>query len=178
MGEVTYGGFVALAGAVLAAWPGKARFRPGELIAGLGGLGLALSLAIHWYSVDRERLPEPRTEQEAEGLLLIFSSSAWTSFAVLDVVLAVLATLMLLVPLTRSVAAAVVASAFGWLAVLLVAVRIAWPPVDFVEPFAGAWVALVGALVGWVGAWLALRDESTPGAPAPNIPLRPVPHVA
>jgi hypothetical protein len=39
----------------------------------------------------------------------------------------------------------------------------------------GAWVALAGALIAWVGSRLSLRDESTPGAPAPGIPRRPAP---
>ena len=39
----------------------------------------------------------------------------------------------------------------------------------------GAWLALAGALLAWVGSWLSLRDESTPGAVAPDIPRRPAP---
>ena len=34
----------------------------------------------------------------------------------------------------------------------------------------GAWLALAGAVIAWVGSWLTLRDESTPGAVAPDIP--------
>lgn len=40
----------------------------------------------------------------------------------------------------------------------------------------GEVIAGVGDVV--LALSLALRDESTPGAPAPLVPIRPVPHVA
>ena len=42
-----YGGFVGLAGALSAAWPG--RLRVGEVLAGVGGLVLVLALGLEWY---------------------------------------------------------------------------------------------------------------------------------
>ena len=39
----------------------------------------------------------------------------------------------------------------------------------------GAWLALAGAVIAWVGSWLSMRDDSTPGAVAPDIPQRPLP---
>ena len=59
---------------------------------------------------------------------------------------------------------AVIASATGWLAIVLVAFRLIDAPVDGLELRYGAWLALAGALHR-VGRQLAeMRDESTPGA--------------
>ena len=66
-------------------------------------------------------------------------------------------------------------SAFGWIAILLVLFRIVDAPVDGFELRYGAWLALAGAIIAWVGSWLSLRDESTPGAVAPDVPVRPAP---
>jgi len=57
---------------------------------------------------------------------------------------------------------------------VLVAVRLVFPP-DGLDLRYGAWLALAGALLAWVGSWLSMRDESTPGAVAPEIPRRPAP---
>ena len=60
----------------------------------------------------------------------------------------------------------------GWLGVLLVGFRL----LDNPGPLrAGAWLALAGALLAWVGSWLSMRDESTPGAAPPDLPRRPAP---
>ena len=32
--------------------------------------------------------------------------------------------------------------------------------------------ALAGALIAWVGSWMSMRDESTPGAVPPDVPRR------
>jgi hypothetical protein len=39
----------------------------------------------------------------------------------------------------------------------------------------GAWLALAGALIAQARSRMALRDESTPGAVAPDVPRRPAP---
>jgi hypothetical protein len=132
--------------------------RKGEPIAGLGGLALLVSLFAPWYD-DR---------------------SGWASLAVLDVLLALFAVLAIAVPLAtlatrgpaKSIGTAVLASALGWLAIVLVAVRVVSADGD---RGAGLWVALAGAVVAWIGAWLAMRDESTPGAAPPDVPRRPTP---
>jgi hypothetical protein len=68
----------------------------------------------------------------------------------------------------KAVAAAVVASAFGWIPVLITVIELVFGD--------GGWVSPLAAAVGWVGSWLSLRDESTPGAVAPDVPRRPAPH--
>jgi hypothetical protein len=128
--------------------------RRAEPIAGLGGLLLLVSLFLPWRGDDTD-----------PGV-------------VIDIVLALLALLALAVPVvslaTRgpaaSVGTAVVASAFGWIAIVIVAIELLAGHRE-----TGVWLALAGSILAWVGSWLSLRDESTPGAVAPEVPRRPAP---
>jgi hypothetical protein len=151
------------------------RFEP---VAGLGGLLLGVSLFLPWYS------GTPVIAQSEVTLIGVEQHpSAWEAFAVIDVLLALFALLAIAVPIVslaasgpaKPVAVAVIASAFGWIAVVLVAVRLSEPPDGFYSRSYGGWLALAGAVIAWVGSWLSLRDESTPGAVAPEIPRRPAP---
>ena len=47
----------------------------------------------------------------------------------------------------------------------------------FDDPGLGVWLGLAGALLAWVGSWMSLRDESTPGAAPPDVPRRPAPKI-
>jgi hypothetical protein len=122
--------------------------RRSEPIAGLGGLVLIVAAVLHWG--------------EDMG-------------AVQAVVLIAFGLLFLAVPVTsvatsgpaKAVRAAVLGSGLGWIALLVTGVELAFGD--------GGWVAPLAALVGWVGSWLSLRDESTPGAVAPDVPRRPAP---
>ena len=144
--------------------------RRAEPLAGLGGLLLLVSLFLPWYRL------QDRSLQVADDY------TAWQALAVIDVLVAILAVPAILVPVlslarrgpAKAIAIAVIASATGWLAILLVAVRLVFPP-DGLDLRYGAWLALAGALLAWVGSWLSMRDESTPGAVAPEIPRRPAP---
>jgi hypothetical protein len=153
-----------------------------EPVAALGGLLTLIALALPWYgatgpnwSLDAERAPT------AAGELPTFS--AFTAMTVIDFLIAFVALLAILVPIAtastsgpaKSIAAAVVASAFGWIAILLVLFRIVDMPGDQLEVRYGAWLALAGTIIAWVGSWLSLRDESTPGAVTPDVPVRPAP---
>jgi hypothetical protein len=136
--------------------------RRAEPIAGAGGLVLLLSLFLPWYGPG--------------------NVTGWQALTVIDVLLALLALLAIAVPVisvasrgpAKPVAVEVIASAIGWLAVLLVAIRLVFPPDDLSVRF-GVWLALAGAVIGWVGSWMSLRDESTPGAVSPDVPRRPAP---
>jgi hypothetical protein len=156
--------------------------RPGEPIAALGGLLTLIALALPWYaatgpnwSLDVERPPA------TTGDLPTFS--AFAAMTVIDFLIAFIALLAILVPIAsaassgpaKSVAAAVLASAFGWIAILLVLFRIVDLPGEQLELRYGAWLALAGTIIAWAGSWLSLRDESTPGAVAPDVPVRPTP---
>jgi hypothetical protein len=145
--------------------------RKAEPIAGLGGILLLVALFLPWYWPD------------VEGQSVAADSiSGWQAMTVIDILLALLALLALAVPVvslvTRgpaaSVGTAVLASALGWLAVVLVAIKILFGPGDS-DLGVGIWLALAGSMLGWVGSWLSLRDESTPGAVAPEVPRRPAP---
>jgi hypothetical protein len=152
--------------------------RRAEPVAGLGGILLLVSLFLPWYS------GVPVIAQSEATLIGVEQHrTAWQAFAVIDVLLALLALLAIAVPVVsvassgpaKPVAVTVIASALGWIAVVLVAFRLLELPDGFYDLSYGAWVALAGALIAWVGSWLSLRDESTPGAVAPEIPRRPAP---
>jgi hypothetical protein len=136
--------------------------RRAEPVAGLGGLLLLVALFLPWYGPD--------------------DVTGWQALTVIDVLLALLALLAIAVPAVsvatrgpaKAVGIQVIASAVGWLAVLLVAIRLVFPP-DALSLRYGAWLALAGAVIAWVGSWMSLRDESTPGAVPPDVPRRPAP---
>jgi len=140
--------------------------RKAEPLAGLGGILLLGSLFLPWYRPGRQF---PGTD----------SLSGWEAMAVIDVLLALLALLAIAVPVVSlvtkgpaaSIATAVLASAFGWMAIVLVAIEL----LTHDDIAVGAWLALTGSILAWVGSWLSLRDESTPGAVPPAVPRRPAP---
>jgi hypothetical protein len=168
--------------------------RKAEPIAGLGGILLLVSLFLQWYELGVGELPE-----EFGGGFVSFESetiSAWDAFAIIDVLLALIALIAIAVPLVsaftrgpaKSIGTALIASTLTPLAILLVAFRIIFPPggedsiaIEQIRveislgPALGAWLGLAGALIAFAGAWLSLRDESTPGAAPPDLPRRPAP---
>jgi hypothetical protein len=111
------------------------------------------------------------------GGLLTIAGVLIAGVGVTGVLLILLGLLALAVPVTtlatsgpaKSIGTAVLASALGWISIVLALIRV----LD--DASTGNWVVLVGAVVAWVGSWLSMRDESTPGAVAPDIPRRPTP---
>ena len=168
------------------------RFEP---VAGIGGILLLVSLFLQWYGVSVDSQPDNGLEisvvSDEENV------SAWAAFAVIDVLLALIAIIAIAVPLVsaftrgpaKSIGIAVIASTLTPFALLLVVFRIIFPPgqesiaIDgfraeiVLNPALGAWLSLAGALIALVGAWLSMRDESTPGAAPPDVPRRPVPNI-
>jgi hypothetical protein len=120
--------------------------RRAEPIAGLGGLAMIAGVLIDGLGVT--------------GVLLL-----------------VLGLLALAVPVVtlvtrgpaKSIGTAVLASAFGWIGIVLALIRV----LD--DAGTGNWIALAGAVAAWVGSWLSMRDDSTPGAVPPSVPVRPAP---
>lgn len=152
----------------------------GEWIAAACGLALMVSLWSPWYT-------GPPNDSS--------SLSAWHSFAVLDVVLALIAATavgLLVVTASHSVPAVPVAlSVFltfaGLLGVLLILIRVLIVPEGGDGRDWGLWLAL-GSMVGIVaGALVAMRDErpspagrhtdvsGRPSAPPPEIETFPAP---
>jgi len=131
------------------------RLRTGEWIAAASGTALLVSLFLPWYATGGE------------------SSTAWQSFAVLDVVLALLAMTGLVLPFVtasqRVPAVPIALSAFvtigGLIGILMVLLRVANLPGAADGREGGLWLALVAAAGLLAGGGLAMRDErlSPPG---------------
>jgi hypothetical protein len=155
------------------------RLRAGELIAATGGAALFVSLFLPWYRGGGHG-PD---------------STAWEALAINDVILtlvAAAAAALLLVTALQRVPAVPIAmdsllTLLGFIGLVLVLVRVAWPPGAADERAWGLWLGLAGALAIVVGGWIAMRDQrlSPPGkwtdgtgrpAPAPaGIEARPLP---
>jgi hypothetical protein len=148
------------------------RLRPGELIAAAGGIALLVVMFLDWYAL-----------QGVEGIRSI-GLNAWQAFDVTDLVLALAALaaigLALITAARRSpalpVAASVVTSTLGIVAVLLTLYRILNQPGpnDFVEAKFGAFLGFLCVLAIAAGAWRSMRDEEWEDAPVPA-DVRPAP---
>jgi cytochrome bd-type quinol oxidase subunit 2 len=125
------------------------RLRAGEWIAAIGGVALLVALFLPWYD---------------EGAA---SPTGWESFAVLDVIFAlvgVAAVLLLVVTAQQRSPALPLAMAslltLGSVVVLVLAVfRVIDLPSDASARDAGVWLALAASLAIFAGGALAMRDE-------------------
>jgi hypothetical protein len=143
--------------------------KPGDWLAGLGGLALLVSLFLPWYSV-------AGVDRDLTG---------WQSFAVIDVLLALAALVGIALAVTTAVrrtpavpvALGVLGGPVGALAALLVLIRLLDPPGpnELLDLGPGAWLALAGALAVAAGAWWSLGDERNRGVPAVPVEPRPAP---
>jgi uncharacterized membrane protein len=145
------------------------RLRHGELIAGAGGVVLLFVMFLDWYGL--------------EGIGLI-GVNAWQAFSVTDLILALTALCgigaAVLTAARRSpalpVAASVITTTLGLLAVLLVLYRILNQPGpnEFVEVKLGAFLGFLSVLAVAVGGSLSMRDEEGEAPPVPT-EVRPTP---
>jgi len=137
------------------------RLRLGELVALVGAVCVIVALTLPWY-------------ENLEGKL-----SAWSTFgpAVVLVMLAALAALALVLTTVTErstalpVAAAVWSTLFGFLGVIAALVRVLERPDGANMLCAGAWLALLGAVLILAGSWQSMRDERTSRYP----PVTPEP---
>ena len=135
------------------------RLRAGEWIVALSGVALLASLFAPWYGEDR---------------------TGWEALAVNDVILAAVAAAAVecfLITATQRVPAVPVAlesmvTVLGFVAVVVVVVRAIWLPGVADEREWGLWVGLAGAAGVAVGGWIAIRDDTTAGAPPQPEPSR------
>ena len=143
------------------------RVRTGEIVAGVAGAVLLLSMFLEWYTV----------RGRAEGL------TAWGAFSVVDVLVALVAVLGIALAVSQvigrgpalPVALGVITTTLGLAAALLVLYRIVNQPGpnDVIGVGAGAWIGLAASLGVFLGAWLSLSDErSRPVDPPPPVPER------
>jgi hypothetical protein len=154
------------------------RLRPGDLLAGLAGVALLVSLFLTWYTVV---LPTGNPDAPALNLEV----TGWEAFAVIDILLALAAAVGIAVAVVTAlrrtpalpVALGVIAVLAGALATLLVVIRILNQPGpnEFVEVAIGAWLGLAGAMGLVAGGWWATADERNRGVPAPRVEVRPAP---
>jgi hypothetical protein len=145
------------------------RLRPFGLVAGLGGVVLLVSLFLDWYGF----VLTPLDGKFSDPVFIAYSANAtgWESFTVIDILLAVIAVMAIAVPLVAA-APKRLATALTLLAVLLVVFRLIESPFSMeVEGFElstsleiGAWLALAGALIAFVGSFGALKDNSPAAA--------------
>ena len=143
------------------------RLRTGEWLAAASAVLLLVTLFIPWY------------EAPGGGEL-----SAWEAFAILDVLLALVAVAALaLWALTTSQKAVAVPLALNALlapvmlvVLLLVVMRIVNLPLDDASRLLGAWLGTLATLVLTVAVFVALRDErlSKDGRPT-DVTGRPAP---
>lgn len=141
------------------------RMRLGEIAAFMGAVCIVVALTLPWY-------------ESLEGRL-----SVWDTFgpAVVLVILAAVGGfgLALATVTERSpafpVAAAVWSTLFGIVGLIAAIVRVLERPDNATMLCAGAWLALVGALLVATGSWQSMRDERTSRYP----PAKPHPrHLA
>ena len=144
------------------------RLTTGDIVAGVGGIVLLISLFLPWYGVS------------AGGFSL--DASGWEVLSFIDILLFLIAVVAIAIVAARAtgnlpaeVPAAVVLLAAGALAVLLVLYRIIDIPggdvpddVDLSRKV-GIFIALIGAAAVAYGGWRT--NAETPGAPA--APARP-----
>lgn len=156
------------------------RLRRGQMIAGGGGVALLVVMFLDWYSaggVDGVRV---------EG------ATAWQSFQILDVILALVALLALALALVAAAqrspalpaAMAVVTAAAGGLALVLVLYRILNQPGpnDFVEVSYGAFLGFLCLVAITAGGWDAMSEDDpdfdvSGGELDDRVPARPAPPV-
>lgn len=152
-----------------------ARLRFGDWVMGIGGLAVLVVMFLDWYGP---------TLADDRGAFLFMSGdghhNAWEAFAVNDVILA-LAALMALTSFvltavhpTAAVPLAIssLATLVSLVALVLVALRLIWPPDLFPGPagpieletarLTGAWLGLVATTVLTAGCLASIRDERVP----------------
>lgn len=150
------------------------RLTTGDIIAGVGGIVLLISLFLPWYGAS----------VDVAGFSASESGSGWEAMSFIDILLFVIALVAIAVVAARAtgqlpaeIPAAVVLLGLGALAVLLVLYRIIDIPVEGDVPDEvdlsrkiGVFVALIGSAAVAYGGWR--RNTETPRSePAP--PARP-----
>jgi len=152
-----------------------ARLRFGDWVMGLGGLAVLGVMFLDWYGPPDELLYAPEE----------LHWNAWEAFAVNDVILALAALLaiaaavMTVVHPTAAVplALASLAGIVSLLALVLVMIRVIWPPDVFPDEVpletareTGAWLGLVATTMLVGGCLSSIRDERLP---EPEHPVEP-----
>ena len=154
------------------------RLRLGDLIAAAGGVALLAVMFLDWYAAGGT------TEVSGRDIEISVGFSAWQGFGITDILLALAALIAIglaVITATRRspalpVAASVITTTTGALAVLLVLYRIVNQPGpnEFIEVKFPAFLGFLCVLAIAAGGWLSMRDEEWPDAPVPT-DVRPAP---
>jgi hypothetical protein len=152
-----------------------ARLRFGDWVMGFGGMAVLGVMFLDWYGPPDELLLFPGDAQ----------FNAWQAFAVNDVILALAALMALAAVVLTAVhptaavplALASLATLVSVIALVLVTIRVIWPPGVFPDevPFdtareTGAWLGLIATTVLTAGCLASIRDERLP---QPENPVEP-----
>ena len=143
------------------------RVRAGELVSGVAGVVLLVSMFLDWYAVSGR-----------DDTL-----TAWGAFSVVDLLLALVALLGIALAVSQMagrgpalpVALGVITTTLALAGTLLLLYRILNQPGpnDLISVEAGAYVGLLASLGVFLGAWLSLSDERPrPVDPPPPEPQR------
>jgi hypothetical protein len=131
--------------------------RPGEWVGAIGGLALLVASFLPWYS--------------AGGV----NATAWQAFSVTDLILAatavmgmsVAACVLLHISVSYPVAGSSVATGFGFVAAVLIVIRMIDPPGSGdVSLEIGAWLGLASAIAITIGGYLGMQPLKAPTASA------------
>jgi cytochrome bd-type quinol oxidase subunit 2 len=141
------------------------RVRTWEWLTGLSGLVLLVSLFLPWYSAGGS------------------DATAWESFSVVDLIIALAALAALALPVVAAVQrTAAVPQAFAstiiWVlgvAGVLTIVRLLNPPFDDVSREAGVWIAAVASLATIAFDIKSMRDKRFPATMRPRLDIETVP---
>jgi hypothetical protein len=126
-------------------------------VGAIGGLGLLVASFLPWYS--------------AGGV----NATAWQAFSVTDLILAatavmgmsVAACVLLHISVSYPVAGSSVAAGFGFVAAVLIAIRMIDPPGSGdVSLEIGAWLGLASAIAITIGGYLGMQPLKAPTASA------------
>lgn len=167
------------------------RLRLGELIAGIAGVILLISMFLGWYSVGGDFGGGP-AGAFAEKLIdqgeIDTSLTAWQAFSWLDLVLfvtGVVAIATAILQMTQRtvavpVAASVVTTAFGLLATVWILYRIVNQPGpnEVLDVSFGAYLGLLAGGAIALGGYLSMREEGSgyvDSGPDDGIPVQPAP---
>jgi hypothetical protein len=139
--------------------------RAGELLAFAGAVAVAMALALRWYETPSGSLDAWDTFGVAVALLMVAALTAVGLMA---------ATLTERSP-SLPMAAAVWTTVWGFVASIAAIVRLLERPDGANGLCAGAWIALVGAVMIGLGGWLSMRDERRDRYPPAQPERRPPP---
>ena len=158
------------------------RVHAGEWIVGAAGVALLVSLFLPWYGTEASSAARGWTAYAPLDASLA-SFSAWESFAVLDLILALIALAAISVPVVTAVhrvtavplAVESLTTLLGIFGLVLVVIRVLNLPDDLHGREWGLWVGLAATLGVAGGGLVAMRDERLEGARAPQVEKLPAP---